>query len=734
MPNRLAGEKSPYLLQHASNPVDWMPWGEEAFALARATDRPIFLSIGYATCHWCHVMAHESFEDPAVAAALNADFVPVKVDREERPDIDRVYMGYVQAVTGHGGWPLSVWLTPALEPIYGGTYFPPEDGHGRPGFPSVLRALARGWREDRPRLVAEAGRVIAAMRAQSRSEGAAPGEWGDPSAEDRALSARLAAGAPEAFDRCLEELAGSFDPGRGGFGGAPKFPRSGNLAFLFRCAALQGLGSENGREAVRMATVTLGSMARGGIHDAVGGGFHRYAVDADWFIPHFEKMLYDQAQIALNALDSWQATGDERPGWLARGILEYAARDLAAPGGGFHSAEDADSQDPSGGGTREGAFYVWTKAGVEEVLGAPDAALFCAHYGVKEGGNVPPGGDPHGEFEGRNILAQRQPIAEIAAQAGLDVETASNRIFGCLERLREARSRRPRPLLDDKILVAWNGLMISALARAASVPALSLADRREEHLSLATGAARFIERELYDGASGRLFRSWRAGRGPAAGFAEDYAYLIQGLLDLYEATFDTAWIRWAERLQASMDALFWDGDRGGYFNSAADAADVVVRLKEDYDGAEPAPSSVAALNLLRLEGLVGKPAEGLSYRIRALRTLAHFQPRWQEAPQAMPQMLCAVEMALEAPRHLVLVGNPRAADFRALADAANARLSRRRTLIGLDGGEHQAWLATRSPWLAHNRPIDGKAAAYYCEDFTCRAPVTDPEALRKLLS
>jgi len=768
MPNALAREKSPYLLQHADNPVDWMPWGDAAFARARDEQKPIFLSIGYATCHWCHVMAHESFENPAIAELLNAHFIPVKVDREERPDVDRIYMSYVQALTGHGGWPLSAWLTPELKPFYGGTYFPPEDRHGRPGFPAILQAIAAGWKNEREKLTAEAERVLDALKGQSRAGGGDPvAQPGQPD-EDRALSALLAESASTAFEKCFETLSGGFDAAQGGFGGAPKFPRAGNLDFLFRCAALQGVGSDSGREAVGMIAHTLQQMARGGIHDHVGGGFHRYSVDAAWFVPHFEKMLYDQALITFNALEAWQATGDERHAWLARDILDYVLRDMTHPGGGFYSAEDADSEPvsyPDSGpaqsagsespaevpqsGTKEGslpkepkvphksegAFYIWTQSEIERILGSADAPLFCAHFGVKPEGNVPPGADPHGEFTGANILAQVQPLAATAKGLGLDLENASDRLASCLERLRAARALRPRPQLDDKILTAWNGLMISALARAAVTPAASLADRRADYLAAAVSAATFVQRELFDADRGVLHRSWREGRGRTEGFAEDYAYLIQGLLDLYEATFDVGWIQWAERLQATMDALFWDDAHGGYFNSAAGATDVILRLKEDYDGAEPAPSSVAAMNLMRLDGLVpgATPGRTLPYRLRALRTLAAFLPRWNEAPQALPQMLCAIERALEPPRHLALAGNPLSPDFQALVAVAREELAPRRIFLVLDGGAGQDWLSTRAPWLAGMKPVDGRATAFLCEEFACQAPVTDPADLRKLL-
>lgn len=717
MANALAGESSPYLRQHADNPVAWLPWGEAAFARARETDRPIFLSIGYSTCHWCHVMAHESFENEAIAAQLNADFVPIKLDREERPDVDRVYMAYVQALTGHGGWPLSAWLTPDLKPFYAGTYYPPEDRGGRPGFPSLLRALARGWREDRANLVAEGDRVVAALRRQAA----------EPAAAEELTPLAVAAGA--AFEKGMEYYANLFDAAHGGFGGAPKFPRPANLAFLLRCGALQGLASEVGREAIAIVARTLQGMAAGGIHDHVGGGFHRYAVDEAWAVPHFEKMLYDQAQIVMVALGTWQATGDERHAWLARDTLDYVLRELTAPAGGFYAAEDADSDRADGSGHAEGAFYVWSRAELAQVVGA-DADFVAAHFGVGDGGNVPARLDPHGEFSGWNILMQARPLADTAARFGLEPEAASTRLVAALEALRAARARRPRPHRDDKIIAAWNGLMISALARAAAVPAEALTERRAAYRAAAVRAAEFAERDLADGAGG-LRRIWRPVGPGFGGFAEDYACMIQGLLDLHEATFDVRWLAWAERLQDTMDQRFWDGDRGGYFNSPAGAPDIVVRLKEDYDGAEPAASSIAALNLLRLAALLHEPAR----RDRARRTLAAFRGQWEERPQAMPQLLCALELALEPPRHVVLTGEPGRADFEALAAVVHERLGPSRALLALDAaGGARAWWASRAPWLAQMGAAETRAAAYVCEEFTCRAPATTPEELRALLA
>ena len=730
MSNALATEKSPYLLQHAENPVHWLPWGEAAFAQARAEEKPIFLSIGYSTCHWCHVMAHESFESAAVAEILNAEFVAIKVDREERPDVDKVYMAYVQALTGHGGWPLSAWLTPELKPFYGGTYFPPEDRQGRPGFPAILRAIAAGWKNERAKLLEESERVLGTLREYHGGQGTEDGGQGEPS---------LAEAGGEAFEKCFQYFYEAGDAANGGFGGAPKFPRASNLNFLFRVAAIQGVGSETGAEAVRLATATLRGMARGGIHDQVGGGYHRYAVDEGWCVPHFEKMLYDQAQIAINCLTARQATGDERFAWMARDIFDYVARDLTSPAGGFFTAEDADSAVVGGAAEHaEGAFYVWAAAELRAVLG-DGFALVAAHFGVGENGNVTGPLDPHGEFRGKNILAQRRSLLDTAKQFSLEPEEANERLTAALATLRAARAVRPRPLLDDKIVTANNGLMISALARAAQVlggggesgakERAAAGEERARHMAAAVRAAEFVGRELFDPARGVLYRCWRAGRGAAEGFAEDYAYFIQGLLDLYEASFGLRWLQWAEALQTKMDELFWDGERGGYFNSAAGDASIVLRLKEDYDGAEPAPSSVAAMNLLRLGALVHDEAR----RERGVRCIAAFRATWSRTPHGLPQMLCALELALEVPRQVVLVGDPGADDFRALAAVLHERLGPGRGVVAVTDDVERAWWAARAPWLDGIRAVEGKATAYLCEAGACQAPVTDPAALRALL-
>jgi len=706
MPNRLAAAASPYLQQHADNPVDWMEWGEEAFARAGDEGKPIFLSIGYSTCHWCHVMAHESFENEAIAAQLNRDFVAIKVDREERPDVDRVYMAYVQAVSGHGGWPLSAWLTPALKPFFGGTYFPPEDQHGRAGFPTVLEQIADGWRRDRARIEAESDRVVEALA----------GHFQDVPVGEAAPDLVEAGG--DAFERAYAYLFENYDAAEGGFGGAPKFPRPANLEFLLRCVALQGVDSETGRDAVGMVTRTLERMAMGGIHDQVGGGFHRYAVDAAWFVPHFEKMLYDQAQIALNLIDAHAVTGDERFAWVAGGILDYVRRDLTHPEGGFFAAEDADSPGPDGG-KAEGAFYTWTPAELQAVLGE-DAAWVGSHFGVTAAGNVPEQLDPHGEMRGRSVLKQQRPLSLTATMFDRDPTDLVGPLGEALARLREARAQRPRPHRDEKVIAAWNGLMIAALARAAGCPAEPLAAQAAANRDAAVAAARFAREHLWDEATGTLRRSWRDGRVVEVGFAEDYAAMIFGLLELYEATFDVAWLEWAAALQAQMDARFWDESGGGYFQAPAGDPSIVLRLKDDQDGAEPSANSLGAANLLRLGALFHDEER----RHRGALVLQALRDRWTKMPWALPAMLTAVEWALETPRQVVLAGPATAANWAELAAVARRRDGRRRVVLALRDETERKWWSQRVPALGAFAIDTGTAQAQVCEGFACQLPVT----------
>lgn len=712
--NRLEHETSPYLLQHADNPVDWYPWGEEAFARARAEDKPIFLSVGYSTCHWCHVMARESFENPEVATLLNENFIAIKVDREERPDVDRVYMTFVQATTGQGGWPMSVWLTPELQPFYGGTYFPPDDRWGRPGFRSVLTALARIWREDRQRVLDQGRHAVEVLR---QFGGGAAGGGGEASREPLR---------PEAIEAAYLAFRDTFDATWGGFGGAPKFPRPAVLAFLGRVhAAARGAGdAARAADVERMLLTTLRQMVAGGMHDQLGGGFHRYAVDATWHVPHFEKMLYDQAQIALSLLEGYQISGDESLAHAARRTLEYVTRDLTSPRGGFYSAEDADSRrsqetDEHG----EGAFYVWTEAELREALGEERAAVFCAHHGAEPEGNIPDGADPHGELRGCNILLGRRSTEETARETGLSPARVDALLQESRAVLLERRGRRPRPHRDQKILAAWNGLMLSAFARASQVldePA---------YAATASRAAEYILHIVWDGIAGVLHRGWCAGQKSGPAFAEDHACLVQAFLDLHDATLEIRWLKWAVDMQELQDQLFWDAGAGGYFSSSDRDPSVLVRMKEDHDGAEPSPSSLAVLNLLRLGRMLGdeKRLE------RAAATMRAFSGTWERAPQALPVMLAGLVDWLQPHRQVVLAGDRESPELRALL-----REIRRRHLPGIvvlcaDGAEGQKWLERRIPAIRGMRPVEGRAAAYVCRDFTCQLPVTEPERLGELL-
>jgi uncharacterized protein len=706
--NRLAQEKSPYLLQHAHNPVDWYPWGEEAFAKARRENKPIFLSVGYSTCHWCHVMAHESFENEEVAAVMNREFVNIKVDREERPDVDRAYMTFVQATTGGGGWPMSVWLTPGLKPFVGGTYFPPEERFGQPAFKTVLERIATAWKENHDKIVEQGGKIIEALR-ESQSATTAEGKI------DAAI-----------LDAAYRQLDRSYDPKEGGFGNAPKFPRPATLNFLTRFYA-RDPKSESGKQALEMTLFTLRKMAAGGMHDHIGGGFHRYSVDRYWHVPHFEKMLYDQAQLAVACLDAFQITRDQQYKSVARDILDYVARDMTSKEGGFFSAEDADSPVAAGADrghaeTREGAFYIWTKKEIDAALG-DIAEMFAFHYGVQPHGNAPEGSDPQDEFRGQNILIERHTIAETAKHFGKTEGEIRKLLAQCREKLFSIRAKRPRPHLDDKIIAAWNGLMISAYARGAQV----LDEPR--YLEIAMRAAKFLRTNLYEEKSKLLYRNYRGGRSDIEGFADDYAFVIQGLLDLYEASFDVEWLKFAVELQETQDRLFLDEKNGGYFSTSGKDKNVFLRMKDDNDGAEPASSSVAALNLLRLVQFRDdkQRSEGGRKTIDAFATtLSHF-------PSAMPQMLVALDAASSKPRQIVIAGKKDALETKALLREVHRHFLPKAVLVLADGAEGQKYLGEKNEAIRAMSPINGKSAAYVCEDFTCKAPVTDSKALAELL-
>jgi uncharacterized protein YyaL (SSP411 family) len=706
--NRLAHEKSPYLLQHAFNPVDWFPWGQEAFDKAKREDKPIFLSVGYSTCHWCHVMEHESFESAAIAAFLNDHFVSIKVDREERPDVDQVYMTFVQATTGHGGWPMSVWLTPELKPFTGGTYFPPTDHPGRPGFITVLRRIAELWKSDRTQIEDKAHSLLTALRE-------AEGQVVEPGADEWDVDKTVRLG--------LEQYTRMFDTREGGFGGAPKFPRPVNLEFLLHLAAQKHPDSETARG---MALITLRKMAAGGMHDHLGGGFHRYSVDAEWHVPHFEKMLYDQAQLAQVYLTAHQITGDKEFAATARNILQYVTHDLTGPEGGFYSAEDADSLAKKDAPRKtEGAFYVWSHGEILEVLGDDRVEEFAATYDVRPEGNVAEHSDPHGELQGLNVLIQRQSFPEAASRFQHKLEHQEHRLADDRSALLARRGMRPRPHLDDKILAAWNGLMIGAFARAAQILG------HDDYLHAAQRAATFIKKNLYDAGSNELVRSYREGPSKIGAFAADYAFLISGLIDLYQADFDIEWLRWARRLQDTLDLHFWDQVRGGYYSTSDHDPAILLRMKEDYDGAEPTPSSVAVFNLWRF-GLLFHNSVFIDHARHAVRAL---ESRLEAQPIAMPLLLTGAALLKAKPFHLIIHTPSREHPGLAplLAEARRRYLPQMVVIVVADQAARE-FFAPRSYTIDNLPETVAAPTAYLCEEYTCRRPVTAPEDLHAELA
>ncbi len=686
MPNRLGLEASPYLLQHANNPVDWYPWGEEAFAKARSEDKPIFLSIGYSTCHWCHVMEHESFESQTIAGLLNQHFVPVKVDREERPDVDRIYMMFVQATTGSGGWPMSVFLTPELKPFFGGTYFPPENRYGRPGFATILEHLSTAWVADRARILEAGESVLADLRKYSTVRAAAPTDL-DPAQLSETL---------------FQQLRRSFDSRLGGFGNAPKFPRPVVYNFLLRHHHLTGQD-----DALEMVTKTLDEMARGGMNDQLGGGFHRYSVDAQWFVPHFEKMLYDQAQLAISYLEAFQITAEPRFAAVARTIFDYVLRDMTDPGGGFYSAEDADSvidpADPKHKG--EGAFYIWTYSDLVARLGEQTAHWFSYRYGCSPNGNVHE--DPHQEFTGRNILYQSRTVAETAQRFGVAEADVARALDEAQAKLLAERAHRVRPGLDDKVLTGWNGMMISAFAKAAVV----LEEPR--YRQAAQNAAAFVKAQLLTG-DGVLLRRYRQGDAAIPAFLDDYAFYAQSLLDLYQADFDSAHLALARQLADDIIDLFEDTEHGGFFSTTGDDADLILRVKDDYDGAEPSGNAIVAQLLVNLHAVTAENR----YLEAAERLFQAFAPRLTQAPMTLPQMLVAL-LAARTPHQQVVLAGPLDDGFRRISQTGFAPF---RTVL------READASLPMP------PLEGRPTAYVCQNFACDLPVTDAAALTARLA
>jgi len=682
--NRLAQETSPYLLQHAHNPVDWHPWGKEAFERAKKEDKPIFLSVGYSACHWCHVMERECFEDEGIATLMNDLFVCVKVDREERPDVDEIYMKSVQLLTRSGGWPMSVWLTPDGEPFFGGTYFPPRDAHGRPGFPRVCQEMGRIWKEERPRALAAAQELTAKIREISVPDAARP-------------EGELPAGLPE---DAAAQLLKRFDDEQGGFGGAPKFPHPMDLALLLRVVARKG-----DEKAKHAALFTLQKMAAGGMYDQVGGGFHRYSTDERWLVPHFEKMLYDNALLASTYLDAWLLTGDGEHARTVREILDYVLREMTAPGGGFYSTQDADSEG------EEGKFFVWTTAELEEVLGADLAAWVGPWFGAS----------PSGNFEHRaNVLSRPWTVEDFAKVRSMQPEDLRAGLEVARRKLFEAREKRVKPARDDKILADWNGLMIGAFARAG----FHLGEAR--YVEAARKAVAFARANLWR--DGRLLRSTKDGTAKHAGNLSDYAFLADGVLDLYEAGFDPADLAFARDLARAAVTNFWDEKEGGFFTTAHDAELLISRSKEAYDGATPSGPSVVVGVLARLAELLGDD----ELRAKAERTLALYRPLLMQQPLAVSRMLAAVAFLQSGPREIV-IATPTVEAAAGLLDVLRAGFDRDRVVL-VRTDANGAALEKIAPTVELKGPVGGKAAAYVCRHGACQLPITDPAKLAELLS
>ena len=667
--NRLATETSPYLRQHADNPVDWYPWGEEAFAAARERDVPVLLSVGYSSCHWCHVMAHESFEDPDIAAVMNRRFVNVKVDREERPDVDGIYMQAVQAMTGQGGWPMTVFLAPDGRPFYGGTYFPKADGHGRPGFVRLMEVIDEAWRTQRDDLLEQAGKLRDAIEQTTTIDG---GGTTDPTGE--------------ILGRAVESVAAQFDPRHGGFGRAPKFPQAMTLDFLLRASR-----QDPDPHLVEMVTVSLDAMAAGGMYDQLGGGFHRYSVDAFWLVPHFEKMLYDQALLTNAFVHAWLVTGAPRYQRIVEETIEYVLRDLRHPDGGFFSAEDADSEGI------EGKFYVWSLEEITAICG-DDAPEVIRYFGVTERGNFV---DPHTQYSGTilHVVDRDEERPEAVSRV--------------IPELFEAREARVRPGLDDKVLLAWNALFLNALTQAATVFG------RDDWMDAARGNARFLLRELRR-ADGRLLRSWQGGRAAIPAYAEDHAALLEALLTLAELD-DVAWLSDAREVADALLTLFSDDEHGGFFTTGSDAEALIVRPKDVQDNATPAENSLAANGLLRLATLTGDAR----YEAPAARWVRTMAPLLGEHPTAFAYLLGALERWLTPPLEIAIVGP---SDDPATA-ALRAEVTRRFLPNAVRLAAPPGTGADLSPLLADRPLVDGVPTAYVCEHYACRQPVTTPEAL-----
>ncbi|HIC03370.1 TPA: thioredoxin domain-containing protein [Candidatus Poribacteria bacterium] len=684
--NRLIDETSPYLLQHAHNPVDWYPWGEEALNLAKELDKPILLSIGYSACHWCHVMERESFENEEIAAIMNKHYINIKVDREERPDLDEIYMSAVQIMTGSGGWPMTVFLTPDRKPFYGGTYFPPDDRYGRPGFPKLLVAVKDAYQNKRADIDEQAEKLVSHINQISNPK----------SVDDLLLDDKI-------IEQAFYHYQNRFDSQHGGFGQAPKFPPGMGLILLLRYWKRSG----NSR-ALHIVEFTLEKMARGGMYDQLGGGFHRYSTDEIWLVPHFEKMLYDNSLLTVAYLEAFQATSKPFYREVVEETLDYVLREMYnQQNGGFYSTQDADSEGV------EGKFFVWTPGEVEQILGQADAKIFCDFYDVTD----------HGNFEHQNILWVKTPADLYAKKIKIDQANLVNILNRCKKKLFEIRDKRIKPGLDDKILTSWNGLMIRSMGLAYQI----LGDLR--YLEAAEKSAKFILTELVR-KNGHLLRTHRAGKSHLNACLEDYSYFIAGLIELYQASFDPYWLREADRLNQIMISQFWDPQNGGFFFTGKDYPELIVRSKSAYDGATPSGASMAIHVLLRLAILLNQP----DLIEKAKTTFSLYDHAMKTAPSGSAQMLCGVDFLIDTPKEIAIVGNPLSEQTQEILKNIHRRFVPNKVVALLNPNtEDRQKIEELIPLLASKTSIDGKTTIYVCQNYACQLPTTDVGDLDKLL-
>jgi len=700
--NRLQYEKSPYLLQHADNPVNWYPWGKEALEKSRSEDKPIFLSIGYSTCHWCHVMEHESFENAEIADFLNEHFVSIKVDREERPDLDKVYMDAVVAMTGSGGWPMTLFLTPELKPFFGGTYFPPDNRYGRPGFLSILEQLQKGWVEKKEEIIRSSQNILDQINSRQPT--------GTNKSEDFSK---------EILTIAFDQFAAQFDGTHGGFGGAPKFPTSHNLSFLLRYA--KGTGN---KAALEIVEKTLIEMARGGMYDQLGGGFHRYSTDPYWHVPHFEKMLYDQAILSKTYLEAYQVTGNPLYSSVAREVFRYCLNDMRDPLGGFYSAEDADSaSDPLKPDHKtEGAFYVWRTDEVRELLDAESANIAIAFFGMVAGGNAPQ--DPHGDFKNLNILIVKSSVQAVAKEFKKSEDEIRHILKHVRQTLLKARDKRLRPHLDDKVLTDWNGLMISSLALGSRI------FNDTTYLEAAEKAADFILEKMVR-RDGRLLHRYREGEAGIPAFLEDYAFFVHGLIDLYEASFNAKYLERAIFFTREMIRLFWDEGEGGFFLTADDGEKLILRPKDLYDGAIPSGNAVAALDLIRLNRLT---AEG-DFTQKVEEMIQFALPTVKRHPSGHGQMLWMFDFYFGPSKEIVLAGDRESEKIEQFLSLIYGKfLPNKVVLLHPSNAGEAAAIEALAPFIKEQVAEGSEPLAFVCQNFVCQFPTGDLTQLEKLLT